>query len=44
MGIMVYSLLWAIQDLYHQPFHSLGSLVFGIRGFGVGPVGFESFG
>ena len=20
MGIMVYSLLWVVQDLYHQPF------------------------
>ena len=23
MGIMVYSLLWAMQDLYHQPYRSL---------------------
>ena len=22
MGIMVYSLSWAIQDLYHQPYFS----------------------
>ena len=21
MGIMVYSLLWVMQDLYHQPYH-----------------------
>ena len=21
MGILVYSLLWAMQDLYHQPYH-----------------------
>ena len=24
MGIIVYSLLWVMQDLYHQPFHRLG--------------------
>ena len=23
MGIMVYSLLWLVQDLYHQPYGSL---------------------
>ena len=23
MGIMVYSLLWVMQDLYHQPYHSI---------------------
>ena len=22
MGIMVYSLFWVMQDLYHQPYHS----------------------
>ena len=22
MGVMVYSLLWVLQDLYHQPYHS----------------------
>ena len=21
MGIMVYSLIWVVQDLYHQPYH-----------------------
>ena len=29
MGVMVYSLLWVMQDLYHQP-HVVGF-------FGVGP-------
>ena len=24
MGIMVYSLLWVMQGLYHQQYHSLG--------------------
>ena len=28
MGIMAYSLLWAMQDLYHQP------LVSGLKGLG----------
>ena len=23
MGIMVYPLLWVMQDLYHQPYHPL---------------------
>ena len=31
MGIMVYSLLWVMQDLYHQPYH-LGFL-FNFCGF-----------
>ena len=22
MGIMVYSFLWVVQDLYHQPYHA----------------------
>ena len=31
IGIMVYSLLWVMQDLYHQPFE------------GVEPLGFRVF-
>ena len=23
MGIMVYSLFWVMQDLYHQPYHGI---------------------
>ena len=26
MGIMVYSLLWVLQDLYHQPYTASGYL------------------
>ena len=28
MGIMVYSLLWAMQDLYHQQYHSMAQEVY----------------
>ena len=32
MGIMVNSLLWVMQDLYHQPYHQEASMkVFGTR-------------
>ena len=27
MGNMVYSLLWVMQDLYHQPYDSFGFLI-----------------
>ena len=27
MGIMVYSLLWVVQDLYHQPYVGTETLV-----------------
>ena len=42
MGILVYSLLWVMQDLYHQSYYSYqthvtpfwGSLYGGFRGLG----------
>ena len=30
MGIMVYSLLWVMQDLYHQPFRARVDCVGGL--------------
>ena len=38
MGVMVYSLLWVRQDLYHQPFFR----VLGV--WGLGTQGFNRFG
>ena len=31
MGIMVYSLLWVMQDLYHQPYPSVELRTFGLE-------------
>ena len=31
MGIMVYSLLWVVQDLYHQPYVGTETLVGGLQ-------------
>ena len=31
MGIMVYSLYWVMQDLYHQPYVHEGSFRVGLR-------------
>ena len=40
MGIMVYSLLWVMQDVYHQPYTVWSlELGFGVSGLGVGLVG-----
>ena len=48
MGVMVYSLLWVMQDLYHQPYHQrlplpLLSNVFGKKGVSSRVSGSEVF-
>ena len=45
MGIRVYSLLWVMQDLYHQPYEpSFDGVVLGLLGFlGLGYIGFRVY-
>ena len=31
MGVMVYALLWAMQDLDHQPYHSIDNATFSLE-------------
>ena len=42
MGTMVYSLVWVMQDLYHQPYFRVEGL--GLRGFRALGCRVEGFG
>ena len=35
MGNMVYSLLWVMQDVYHQPYYDLRYIFLKLRDIGV---------
>ena len=43
MGIMVYALLWVMQDLSHQP-RGFGLSLQGVGGLLPGPIGFRGSG
>ena len=36
MGVMVYSLLWVMQDLYHQPYLGSGTFRDHVQGLRLG--------